>query len=193
MTGVTAGRHRTTSVRSRRSVGRWLVAWLVAWLVVDAVVVVLAGATLSAMGYRMSVVRSGSMRPTLDIGALIVSRPVSPLELRKGDLVTFRGVLFGGDNVTHRVVSTVRDGNEVEVVTKGDANQVGERWRVPAHGELGLTVFHVNRVGRWLAVLASGWVRTAAIWVAAGVLLRMLLAWIWQPAARGTEERAPAS
>jgi len=177
VSGVTGGHPATV----RRWAGR-VGGFLLALLVTEAVVVVLAGAVLSVLGYRLSVVRSGSMQPTLGVGALVVSRPVAPLELRPGDLVTFKGAMVGGDNVTHRVVSTVRMGDQVEVVTKGDANQVAERWRAPVGGRLGLAVFHANGVGRWLVVLASGWVRSLAIWVGAAVLLRTLLVWIWRPA-----------
>lgn len=177
MSGVTA-RHRPSAPR------RWAApigGFLRALLAVETVVLVLAGAALTALGYRVSVIRSGSMRPTLGIGAVVVSKPISPLDLRPGDLVTFRGAAVGGENVTHRVVSTMRIGNAVEVVTKGDANTTTERWRAPVAGRLGLGVFHVDGVGRWLAVLASGWVRSAAIWVGAAVALRMLLSWIWRP------------
>jgi signal peptidase len=185
------GRRRAANPNRRRA--RSVGGAVLALLMVQAIVLVIAAAILSAMGYRLSVIRSGSMQPTLDVGALVVSRPVAPLELRRGDLVTFQGAAFGGHNVTHRVVSTLRVGNEVEIVTKGDANRIGERWRAPVGGRLGLSVFHVDGVGSWLAMLASGWVRVAAIWTAAVLLLRMLLGWIWQPVRRETAERPPAA
>ena len=152
-----------------------------ALIITQLVVAVLAGALLSALGYRASVVRSGSMRPTLGVGALVVSRPIAPLQLRRGELVTFSSASVGGASVTHRVVSVTRLGDHVRVVTKGDANPVPEKWELAVDGRVGLAVFHVNGVGRLLLALRDPWLRTALIVVAAVMTLRLLLGWIWRP------------
>jgi len=168
----------------RRPAWRWwplqLLRFAAALIITELVVVVLAGALLSALGYRASVVRSGSMRPTLGVGALVVSRPATPLELHRGELVTFSSHSFGGASVTHRVVSVTRLGDRVRVVTKGDANLVPEKWELPVDGRVGLAVFHVNEVGRLLLVLGDRWVRITLIVVAAALTLRLLLGWIWR-------------
>ena len=166
--------------RRRRPWPLQLLRFGAALIVTQLVVVVLAGALLSALGYRASVVRSGSMQPTLGVGALVVSRPVAPLRLHRGELVTFRSATFGGASVTHRVVSVTRLGDRVRVVTKGDANPVPEKWELPADGRVGLAVFHVNGVGRLLLVLRDPWLRTALVVVAALMSLRLLLGWIWR-------------
>ena len=155
-------------------------------------VIVLAGALLSALGYRASVVRSGSMQPTLGVGALVLSRPASPLALHRGDLVTFQSASVGGASVTHRVVSVTRLGDRVRVVTKGDANTVPEKWELPVDGRVGLAVFHVNGLGRFLFALSNPWIRTALLAVAALMTLRLLLGWIWRaPAVPASVGSAP--
>ena len=73
-------------------------------------------------GYGVYTVISGSMRPTLDVGDVIIVKKVgSESELKKGDIVTFVGKgELSGKIVTHRIISEgVEDG---KLTTCGDAN-----------------------------------------------------------------------
>lgn len=74
----------------------------------------------SLFGYQLYVVESGSMSPTLKVGAIIISKkPADPASLRVGDVVTYR--MLDGSVVTHRVIEALRgaDGS-VSYRTKGD-------------------------------------------------------------------------
>jgi len=68
------------------------------------------------------VVTSGSMRPTYEIGTLVVSRAVDATELAPGDIATLRSA--DDRLITHRVVSASAPTAEgvVTVVMRGDAN-----------------------------------------------------------------------
>ncbi|SOD71294.1 signal peptidase I [Jatrophihabitans sp. GAS493] len=134
----------------------------------------------AAMGYRGAVVLSGSMRPTMQVGALVISRSVTPEELHPGDLVTFRSPAVHNQSVTHRVVSLHRDGANMDFETRGDANKVSEHWQVPVNSKLGLGVFHINHVGRWLAALGSSLGRSIAVLLIAGVALTLILRRLWR-------------
>ena len=125
-------RERVRRTQARRS-GRVTRALVEAPLVLA---LLLAGVFVvgSAGGYRLLVIASGSMRPTLQVGDLVLSRSTAPSRLRPGDLVTFADPLLGGRSVTHRVVQLARDGDRFAVQTRGDANQVSEQWTVPADG-----------------------------------------------------------
>jgi signal peptidase I len=146
-------RHRSPARPAGRWIDRGLTALLVAMLLALAATV--AGA---ATGVRLLLITSGSMTPTLPVGDLVVSRPVSPAQLRSGDIVTFHHpglrVL-----VTHRVVETRRTGGWVQVTTRGDANTAAEVWRAQADGRVGRAVFHVPIVA-WLLEL----VRAPSSW-----------------------------
>ncbi len=72
------------------------------------------------LGFRLYRVESGSMAPTLPVGAIILSRqPADASQLEKEDIVTFETA--SGSIVTHRIIEVLSDdkGN-VSYRTKGD-------------------------------------------------------------------------
>ncbi len=68
------------------------------------------------LGVRFLAVSSGSMTPSINVGDVVVSIPVSPSELKTGDVIVFSG---GSSLIVHRIVEP--SGNNC-FVTKGDAN-----------------------------------------------------------------------
>ena len=128
---------------------------------------------------RPVTVLSGSMEPTLHVGDVALVRRIAPLDARPGDVVTFRDPGRGGELVTHRVRSVRAGGSKVVFVTRGDANNASERWRVPASGEISRTAYRIPKVGHailfartrtgvfvliLLPLLALGAWEIAAIW-----------------------------
>lgn len=85
------------------------------------------GGTPSIFGYSIFRVSSGSMQPELEIGDVILMKECNPLDLKKGDIVTYQGTTgeMAGKAVTHRVVKAPfeKDG-EYYIQTKGDANDL---------------------------------------------------------------------
>lgn len=96
----------------------------------------LAGGIPSVFGYQLYVVLSGSMNPAFDTGSLAFVRPVDPVDIAEGDIITFKG--FGGGTVltTHRVVAVNR-GDELSFTTRGDANNINDPNPVPAGNVVG--------------------------------------------------------
>ncbi|MGN0489631.1 MAG: signal peptidase I [Ruminococcus sp.] len=85
------------------------------------------GETPSIFGYSVFRVSSGSMEPELQIGDVILMRECEPMELKIGDIVTYKGVYgeMAGKAVTHRVVKEpFKNGDDYYIQTKGDASQV---------------------------------------------------------------------
>ena len=100
-----------------------------------------------ALGCRPLAVLSGSMAPTLQTGDEIVVRPVAPVALRIGDIVTFKDASRGNALVTHRVRDVRVAGATVHVVTRGDANSGSERWSVVASGRVGRLAYRIPKLG----------------------------------------------
>ena len=125
-------------------------------------------------------VLSGSMVPTLEVGDLVVAEVVSPRELRTGDLTTFRDPSTH-KLVTHRVQSVLWRGELADVITRGDANEIGEGWSIGAEGSVGRVVLRVPRVGFAVGALGTtaGQLGMAAVALALGVWALVL---IWRPA-----------
>ena len=146
--------------------------------VVATVLVFLASMPL---GFRSLTVMSGSMEPTLGVGDVVIERQVAPLDVRVGDIVTFRDPNEQSTLITHRVRSVkVHDGT-VDVVTKGDANNTVEHWSIPVDGQLGLVVVHVPKIG-YALVWASGRTGRIALIAIPGVALGIIeLLRIWRP------------
>ncbi|SDJ76049.1 signal peptidase, endoplasmic reticulum-type [Nocardioides sp. YR527] len=119
------------------------VGQFVVWFVIIAAgaVIVLGVAAPRIVGGEAFTVLSGSMRPGMPPGSLVVVRPVDPATLRIGDVITFQ--LRSGEPAvaTHRITGIGTDTTGERVfTTRGDANDAddvkpvrmvqvrGERW-----------------------------------------------------------------
>ena len=138
----------------------------------------LAALLAAGSGYRLVVIMSGSMTPAIPVGTLVVSHAVLPGTLSRGDVVTFHDPAMNGAFVTHRVVAVTREASRFVVVTRGDANRLGETWPIPASGSLGKAELVVPWVGWWFGILGSAGGRVAVViglclWAAGAVLSRV--------------------
>jgi len=93
---------------------------LLLFVLVSVLVTKSRGEIPSIFGFRMFIVESGSMTPTLAKGKVILSRtPQNRAGLAAGDIITFHAA--EGTVVTHRIIEVVRDeGGNVQYRTKGD-------------------------------------------------------------------------
>ena len=98
-------------------------------------------------------VATGSMRPALDVGTLVVVRPSDPEEIATGQVVTYQ--LRSGDPtvVTHRVVGLgTTAAGERTLLTQGDANDVADPRPVRAVQVRGVLWYAVPQLGRVMGV-----------------------------------------
>lgn len=151
---------------------RW-VARVLAWTVILGALAVLAIAVVVPRigGATPYTVLTGSMRPHLPPGTLVVAKPVDPSEIGIGTVVTYQ--LRSGEPqvVTHRVVA-IRSNlkGETEFQTQGDANSIpDEAWVRPEQirGRLWYAVPYLGRVN----ALLSGHERQLLVYGAAGGLV----------------------
>jgi len=63
----------------------------------------LAGILAPAFGWRLDVVRSGSMSPAINVGDLAVTSPERPEDLEVGDVACYR--TSDGSYVCHRIMA----------------------------------------------------------------------------------------
>ena len=122
---ATGKENKKKAPKWKKIVGAILTVILFVILVLCVVVVVRVKSSKKPFlfGYATFFVVSGSMEPTIHVGEVILVEKVSsPEELKKGDIITFRGKggVIAGKIVTHRIVSEgVVDG---KITTCGDAN-----------------------------------------------------------------------
>lgn len=113
---------------------RW-VGLVLSWAVILGVGAALLAALIVPRvgGATPYVVETGSMRPDLPPGTLVVVKPVQPDEIAIGDVITYQ-IVSGEDRVvTHRVIATGIDATgQPRWQTKGDANDVADDgWVLP--------------------------------------------------------------
>lgn len=94
-------------------------------------------------GYQTFRVLTGSMRPAIKAGDMIIIQEKNPEEVKPGDVITFRNKKYGF--VTHRVKSSdVQDG-VIEFETKGDANENVDRDLVLGNDVVGIVVGNIPK------------------------------------------------
>ncbi|MEA2449817.1 MAG: signal peptidase [Thermoleophilaceae bacterium] len=167
-----------------------MVTGIALWLVfgVLAGTVVAAGAPV-LFGMRSFTVLSGSMEPVLDVGDVVVAKPVVATDLRVGDVITFPDE-ERRELVTHRVRSIHLAGSRAAIETRGDANSASEHWSVAADGRVGRVAYHVPLVGYALVWTHGRLARLLLIVIPALALGALELGRIWRPRAELSDAAA---
>lgn len=119
------------------------------------------------LGVQRFAITGGSMGSAVPVGSLVFTTAASPSSVRAGDIITFRPPGLR-ETVTHRVVSTGRDG----LRTRGDANAAVDPWRLGAGVPVRRVVAHVPVAGRLLAAFRGPALAGLAALLLALVLLR---------------------
>jgi len=132
------------------SIAGWL-GQVVAWFVIAAVAGMLAICVVIPRlgGATPYTILTGSMRPDLPPGTLVVVKPVHANEISLGNVITYQLKSGESTTVTHRVVSVKYDEDGSPVFkTQGDANNAPDPKQViPAQvkGKLWYAVPHLGR------------------------------------------------
>lgn len=147
---------------------------LLGWVVIAAAgaLLLVAVAIPAVAGGTPYVVLTGSMRPTMPPGTLVVVRrtPVAALEV--GDVVTYQLRSGMADVVTHRIVAvTVDRRGHRSFRTQGDANPSPDPLPVHPVQIRGQRWYAVPYVGYAVALFTGPQRRVAAIAAATGMFL----------------------
>lgn len=119
------------------------------WLASGMTALVIAGALTGRWGFVP--VLTGSMRPGIQPGDLVLVTPEPVSAVRAGQIIDFQPPGQGGIQVAHRVVSVSFGPGGAHIRTKGDANQVEDPWRSVLSGP---TAWRVRMVLPRLGYLA---------------------------------------
>ena len=123
----------------------------IAYFVLGMVAAFAAGIAFLAFSpnYDVQVVRSESMKPSLQMGDVVVT---GKGDIKPGRIISYR---LNGELITHRVIS-VEGGN---IQTKGDALEDPDPWQVGASDVEGVFLFKIPYLG-----FLSAFVRTPLGW-----------------------------
>ena len=121
------------------------------------VVLAKPGEAPNFFGYSLFRVMTGSMEPTIHTNSLIVVQRTDTQQLAEGDIITFysRDPALMGEPNTHRIVRFEQDGDKRLIYTKGDANNIDDRY--PAHEEdvIGRVVFSSLKLGNFVRLISN--------------------------------------
>jgi len=98
----------------------------------------------SFMGFRSLTVLTGSMSPKIKPGDIVIIKEVNSNNIEVGDVVTYKT-----DNllITHRVNKIITNDNELQFITKGDANNTVDTDAIRANQIMGKKIFSVPYAG----------------------------------------------
>ncbi|HBL40947.1 MAG TPA: signal peptidase I [Ruminococcaceae bacterium] len=97
------------------------------------------GKITTVFGYSFMTVQTGSMEPEYPIGSSIVAKKVDASELKVGDVISFYSAdpSMNHSIVTHRIKEINSENSVVCFVTKGDANDIDDKYQVSAGDVIG--------------------------------------------------------
>ena len=118
------------------------------WLIISIFFVMATWASTGLLGFYPTVIASGSMRPTMDVGDMAIVVKVDPKDITAGDIIQY----WNDDAMfLHRVLETYRGDEGHFYVTKGDANSVIDIDPVYEGQIKGKLIFTLPKIG-WISI-----------------------------------------
>ena len=125
---------------------------LAGWIVTTVIAVAIIWFAVGLFPIHPSLVGSGSMRPTMDAGDVVIIVKVPADKVKPGDIIQFRRE----EKITmmHRVVEIRETEGAKLFITKGDANDEPDADPVIAENVVGKLVFTIPKIG-WIAIVVK--------------------------------------
>jgi len=126
---------------------------LAGWVVTTVFCVAIIWFAVGLFPVHPALVGSGSMRPTMDVGDIVIIAKMPADVVKLGDIIQFRRP----EKVTmmHRVVEIQEVGGSKLFITKGDANDEPDADPVIPENVVGKAVFNIPKIG-WVAIVVKG-------------------------------------
>ncbi len=123
------------------------------WMVVALISVLLIFFSFGYLSVQPTVIYSGSMRTTLDIGDVVLISETPVEEIREGDIIQYRV-----ENMTmpivHRVYEINKGEDYLSFVTKGDDNSEPDKDPILPEQIMGKVVFNLPKIG-WISIVVK--------------------------------------
>ncbi len=100
------------------------------------------------------IVESNSMYPIFKKGDLIFSKPIKAEEISKNDIISFENINSPKKQiVTHRIKSIYYDGKIKKFITRGDANNFDDEFKLSGNYILGKYVGKIPKLGAFIDLI----------------------------------------
>ncbi len=140
--------------------------------------------TITGVESPFTVVTSGSMEPTFQVGDLLIVIRANPYELKVGDVIVFK-VPWSSSLIVHRIVKVSYTDNGPIFYTKGDANPIPDPGYRVTKDIYGKVIFRIPFLGSILNMFQSLPAKVAIITIIAGI---MIFEYIRRLGGRGPED-----
>jgi signal peptidase len=161
----------------RSRMGRAKKSSSLSWIAIAVTGVILVWGSTGLLGFQPSIIASGSMRPTLDVGDIAITVQTRPENIKVGDVIQY---WRQGDPapIIHRVIEINYTGGVTYITTKGDANTAPDE-PIMVTGTVGRLVFTIPKLG-WVSIylrsfIAQAWAfitgNTQALYIIFGIML----------------------
>jgi signal peptidase len=129
------------------------------WTVVAIFSVVMIFFSFGFFSVNPTVIISGSMQPTLDVGDIVFIQKTSVENLRQGDIIQYRK-----DNTTyvHRIYAINTEQQLTHITTKGDSNAHPDPDQITPNQILGKSLFTLPKLG-WIQILIKNTLRDLGV------------------------------
>lgn len=122
---------------------------LVNWVLLSVFTVIAIWFSLGVFPFQPTAIVSGSMRPTFEVGDIVIVAKKNPNLLKVGDIIQFHGEET--IPTVHRIISAKKEGGKKFFVTKGDANNGPDRKPVSSEKVVGTVIFILPKIG-WVPI-----------------------------------------
>jgi signal peptidase len=134
---------RKPTLRSRKSQTS-----IKGWLAISIFMVLIVWTSTGLLGFYPTIVASGSMRPTLDVGDIAVVIPADPSKIQLGDVIQYSQK---GEMTLHRVFDIQQTEGSRLFITKGDANPIPDSDPILPAQIRGKLILTIPKLG-WISI-----------------------------------------
>jgi signal peptidase len=132
---------------TRKTMKTWK-SFSVGWVAVAIIAFLLLWGDMGLLGFQPSVIASGSMVPTLNVGDMAIIVHVEPTSIKIGDIIQYRTAQAP---IIHRVIDEYVAGGTIWFITKGDANKAPDPSPVSEQQVMGKEVMIIPKLG-WASI-----------------------------------------
>ena len=128
------------------------------WMAISILCVLLIFFSFGYLGTQPTVIYSGSMRPNIDVGDIVLVSETDIKEIKVGDIIQFKT-----ENVPlpiiHRVYNIHQEDYNLVFITKGDDNDNPDMDPVSPEQIMGKVIFNIPKIG-WISITLKDFLNT---------------------------------
>jgi len=119
------------------------------WTAIALIAVIAVWSTTGLLGFTPTVIASGSMQPTLNVGDIAITVKTPTKAIKIGDIIQFYRA-SGEPPTIHRVIDKYEGGGLTWFITKGDANNAPDD-PINEHQVIGKVILIIPKLG-WISI-----------------------------------------